>query len=62
MTSGRSSRFGRLKRAFVFSEDGVFTQSESAAEKDVSKTGGTLLCRSNQGTVVRKELRDDKKN
>ncbi len=37
MTFGRSSRFGRLERAFVFSEDGVFAQLKSAVEKDVIK-------------------------
>jgi hypothetical protein len=37
VTFGRSSRFGRLERAFAFSENGVFAQLKSAVEKDVIK-------------------------
>jgi hypothetical protein len=43
VTFGRSSRFGRLERAFVFSEDGVFAQLKKRSGERRDPTGLTFI-------------------
>ena len=48
--------------AFAFGQDGVFAELTSAVEKGPSKAGLILFMQVDRGAVVRKEIRDDKKN
>src|SRR5258707_13290693 len=52
-TTGASTAFG---------QDGVFAELKSAVENSLSKAGLMLFIQPDQGAVVRKDLRDDKKN
>jgi len=46
----------------TFGKDGVFAELKSAVEKGLSKAGLVLFMQLDHGAVVRKEVRDDKKN
>jgi hypothetical protein len=59
VTSDRSSRFHSWS---AFGQEGVFAELTSADEKGLSKAGQWYLCKLDQGTVMYKEVRDDKKN
>jgi hypothetical protein len=54
MTSGRSSRFGRLS-IIAFGQDVVFAELKSAVEKGLSKLGLMLFMQLDHGAILRKE-------
>ncbi len=61
MTSGRPAVSDDWS-AYAFGQDGVFAELKSAVENSLSKAGLMLFIQPDQGAVVRKEIRDDKKN